>query len=112
MVILETILAVGHVFLSWLGVLIIMQGATRATGIVISSFITPGGDTLSYSKPSLILCRSIIFGMEFMVAADVIKTMIVPDFANISLLGSLVIIRTILSYFLSIEVAALERKGL
>jgi uncharacterized membrane protein len=45
----------------------------------------------------------LVFGLEFFIAADVLKTLVTPTRDEILLLGAVVIIRTILGYFLSKE---------
>ena len=44
--------------------------------------------------------RMIILGLEFIVAADVIETTTAPDYYTLGILGSLVLIRTFLTYFI------------
>jgi len=45
----------------------------------------------------------IIFGLEFLIAADVLCTVIRPTLDEIAVLGSIVVIRTLLGYFLQKE---------
>lgn len=45
----------------------------------------------------------LVFGLEFFIAADVLKTLITPTQQELILLGAVVVIRTILGYFLSRE---------
>jgi len=52
--------------------------------------------------------NSIILGLEFMVGADIVGSLVEPDYYNLGLLGILVLIRTILSYFLNIELESLS----
>ncbi|MBM3306133.1 MAG: DUF1622 domain-containing protein [Candidatus Aminicenantes bacterium] len=47
----------------------------------------------------------LILGLEFMIAADVIATVIHPTIKEIAVLASIVVIRTIISYFLDREMA-------
>ncbi len=47
----------------------------------------------------------LLLGLEFLIAADVIRTITHPTLKDIAVLGSIVIIRTIISYFLEREVA-------
>jgi uncharacterized membrane protein len=46
----------------------------------------------------------ILLGLEFLVAADIIHTIIKPDFEGLIVLGAIVVIRTIISYFLNREI--------
>jgi uncharacterized membrane protein len=54
------------------------------------------------------LGRSIVLAVEFLLASDIIKTIITPDYYEIGMLGALVIIRTVLTYFLNQELSQLE----
>lgn len=51
--------------------------------------------------------RNIVLALEFIVAADIIATITAPDYYAIGILAILVIIRVVLSYFLSKELLAL-----
>jgi len=48
----------------------------------------------------------ILLGLEFLVAADVIHTVIEPSLHEMAILGSIVATRTVLSFFLSREIAS------
>ncbi len=54
--------------------------------------------------------RTIILGLEFIVAADVIATTTAPDYYRVGILASLVAIRTLLTYFMNRELMALSKK--
>lgn len=46
----------------------------------------------------------ILLGLEFMVAGDIIHTVLKPDMNALIILGSIVAIRTVISYFLNKEI--------
>jgi uncharacterized membrane protein len=46
----------------------------------------------------------ILFGLEFLIAADVIRTVLDPSIEEILTLGAIVLIRTIMAHFLSKEI--------
>jgi len=49
--------------------------------------------------------RAILLGLEFLVAGDIIRTVVVaPTFDNVVVLGLIVLIRTFLSFSLQLEV--------
>jgi uncharacterized membrane protein len=51
------------------------------------------------------LGRTILLGLEFLVAADIIRTVAVtPDAGSVAVLGGIVLIRTFLSFSLQLEV--------
>ncbi|MBN1913792.1 MAG: DUF1622 domain-containing protein [Candidatus Omnitrophica bacterium] len=43
----------------------------------------------------------LVLSLEFFIAADIIKTILTPTWESIGMLGAIVIIRTVLSYFLT-----------
>ena len=47
----------------------------------------------------------ILLGLEFLIAADLIDTVIDPNLYDMAVLGSIVAIRTVISYFIEREVA-------
>lgn len=52
----------------------------------------------------------ILTGIEFMIASDIIHTVITREFTDLLFVGLLVIIRTAISFFLGREVAELEHQ--
>jgi len=56
------------------------------------------------NKIRAILGIYILFGLEFMIAADIIHTFIKPTQEDLIVLGTIVAIRTVISYFLGREV--------
>ena len=47
----------------------------------------------------------LLLGLEFLIAADIIGTIAHPTLNDMAILGSIVIIRTVISYFLEKDVA-------
>ena len=54
--------------------------------------------------------RYILLGLEFFIAADVFQTIFLPSWSELGQLFVIVIIRTILSYFLNYEFKIIEKK--
>ena len=52
----------------------------------------------------------LLLGLEFLIAADVILTITYPSLEEIAILASIVVIRTIISYFLDKEMAYSENR--
>jgi uncharacterized membrane protein len=62
-------------------------------------------DTGVYEEYRRLLGRSILLGLEFLVAADIIRTVAIePTFYNVGVLAIIVIIRTFLSFALGLEI--------
>ena len=46
----------------------------------------------------------LVLALEFFIAADIVRTIITPTWESVGILGVIVVIRTILSYFLSKDI--------
>jgi uncharacterized membrane protein len=58
-----------------------------------------------YSSFRRFLGRSILLGLELLVAADIIRTVaIAPTLSSVIVLGGIVVIRTFLSFSLEVEI--------
>lgn len=107
---LMTLLHALRWFLASVGVLIIVMGGIVATYMFFTRFFlsreTDRERELNDVRRELGL--SIVLGLEFILAADVILTIVLPDYYNLGLLAILVVIRTILNYFLDKELMQLS----
>ncbi|MCR9293504.1 MAG: DUF1622 domain-containing protein [bacterium] len=83
------------------GVLVIVAGLVYAT---YRYFSIPPGDQDPFVRLRQDLGRGILLGLEFLVAADIIRTVAVdPTLENVAVLGLIVLIRTVLSMALQVE---------
>ncbi|WP_245622515.1 DUF1622 domain-containing protein [Pseudoxanthomonas dokdonensis] len=57
----------------------------------------------------LSLARWLLLGLEFMLAADIVRTVISPDWNDIGQLAAIAIIRTFLNYFLERDLDTAEK---
>lgn len=85
------------------GVAAIVLGAVLTTGRYLVQLRLPDRH-VAYTRYRLGLARSIILGLELLVAADIIRTVVAPSYANVGLLAIIVAIRTFLSFSLEMEV--------
>ncbi len=46
----------------------------------------------------------LLLGLEFLIAADIIRTIMIPTLEELGILGGIVLVRTVLSYFLNKEI--------
>lgn len=105
-------------FFQWIliitGVIIIIRGGLRAARIFFTKSIFQGKACLEeqYDEIRKMLGLAIIIGLEFILAADVIATIVLPDYYNLGMLVILVFIRTILNYFLDRELHELRSTSL
>ncbi len=85
------------------GVVIIVAGALAATWRFCLRL--RGEPNASYRLYRQDLGRAILLGLEFLVAGDIIRTVVVsPTLENVLVLGLIVLIRTFLSMALQLEV--------
>lgn len=78
-----------------------MYGGVRAAARVLLREIWKRD--ISYNLIRRDFTSKIVFGLEFFIAADVLTTLIAPTQEELMLLAVVVIIRTILGYFLARE---------
>ena len=85
------------------GVVCIVVGAIIATVIALRSLALKRGPV--YAPFRQFLGRSILLGLELLVAADIIKTVAIsPTLESVAVLGGIVLIRTFLSFSLELEI--------
>jgi uncharacterized membrane protein len=86
-----------------IGVLIVVGGALVATArLVIHRAQTTGNYYSLYRQD---VGRAILLGLEFLIAGDLIRTVVVaPTMQNVAVLGLIVLIRTFLSLSLQLEI--------
>jgi uncharacterized membrane protein len=86
------------------GVLIILIGAMVSLArFAIGSARQAGDDRVASFRSDL--GRSILLGLEFLVAADIINTVAIePTLESVAVLAGIVLIRTFLSWSLEVEI--------
>jgi uncharacterized membrane protein len=84
------------------GVAVIVLGAIVATGSAARRLRRGEPSYQPYRRQ---IGRSILLGLEFLVAADIIRTVAVaPTFTSVGVLAVIVLIRTFLSFSLELEI--------
>jgi len=85
------------------GVVVIVAGAILAIG---RFFVRRHGESgQPYKRFRQDLGRAILLGLEFLIAGDIIRTVVVaPTLENVMILGLIVLIRTFLSMAMQLEV--------
>ncbi|MBB2990171.1 putative membrane protein [Mycolicibacterium iranicum] len=90
------------------GAVVIMIGAV----VAIAKFLVALArrNINQFSAVRLTLARFLVLGLEFQLAADVLRTAISPTFEEIGKLAAIAAIRTVLNYFLNREIAQEQRE--
>ena len=87
------------------GVVAIVLGAAVATVIAAGALIRTRAKDEVYHRYRRSLGRSILLGLELLVAADIIRTVaIAPTLESVGVLALIVLIRTFLSFTLELEI--------
>ena len=95
---------VGEVF-DVFGVAIMVFGILIATVLSAPALLRAGERTEALHTYKIRIGRAMLLGLEVLIAADIVKTVALePTIANISALGLLVVVRTFLSWTLSLEI--------
>lgn len=101
MTFVEIVETIGRI-IDGVGVAVIIVGALFAAVSSALRLRRPGGG--AYDNFRQQLGRSILLGLEFLVAADIIKTVaITPTAQSVAVLAGIVLIRTFLSWSLGLE---------
>ena len=92
--------------IEYVGIAVIVAGAFGSLGLFGLRMLrrTADGETLVAGFRSN-LGRSILLGLEFLVAADIINTVAIePTLDSLAVLAGIVLIRTFLSFSLEVEI--------
>ena len=95
-------------------VLMIAIGAIEALGRILVPLLKRDATQGRLRAAWLIRARWLVLGLEFMLAADIVRTAIAPNWNDIGMLASIAVIRTFLNYFLERdlnEAGGLEGRG-
>jgi uncharacterized membrane protein len=99
----EIIETVGKV-IDGIGVAVIALGAIFAGVMTLRKMVGKAGDAYRFFREQL--GRSILLGLEFLVAADIIRTVaLTPTWQSVVVLAGIVLIRTFLSFSLEVEIS-------
>ena len=98
-----------HYCFSIIGVTVIVLGVVQAVKVVAGGIFDNQFSAHLYKQSRSILCQHILVGLEFMVASDVVLTVVAQQVQQLYGLALLVLIRTVLSYFLDKELKELEQ---
>lgn len=95
--------------LNILGALITLWGIIVSLFLFIKKELVHEMDSVKYNEQVRIKLGSyLVLALEFFIAGDIIKTIITPTWQGLGVLGAIVVIRTILSYFLTKDLEKYE----
>ena len=91
------------------GALVIILEVVRTTGLYVYGFFRRERHNIHQLRYDL--GHSMVMGLEFQVAADILKTALAPQWADMALLGALIAVRTVLNYLLERELAHISQEN-
>ncbi len=92
-----------------LSVITIFIGAIDAVFRMLPALRVRRGSHGARRSAWLSLARWLLLGLEFMLAADIVRTVISPDWNDIGQLAAIAVIRTFLNFFLERDLDAAEK---
>ena len=96
--------AVGYLKLAVEAVGAAIVGLGALATVVVYLLSVFGIRKRSYTEIRLFLGRYLALGLEFQLGADILSTAVAPTIAEVEILAAIVVIRTVLNYFLSKEI--------
>ncbi len=103
--ILHTIINITSTTLNIIGALITIWGIIVSLFEFLKKEILKRKEAIQLNEAIRIKLGSyLVLALEFFIASDIIKTIITPTWESLGILGAIVIIRTILSYFLTKDI--------
>jgi uncharacterized membrane protein len=91
--------------ISSVAVLIVAWGAAEAAFTLLTRIV---GRNTTHGQRKAVWRRMgvwLLLGLEFELAADIVETVIAPDWTDIGQLGAIAVVRTFLNYFLEKDLA-------
>ena len=100
----EIIFVISEV-IDFAGVVIIALGALMGVVLCAQDLLRQERPVDAYSRLRTFLGRSLLLGLEFLVAGDIIKTVAIePTFDSVIVLAIIVLVRTVLSLSIDVEI--------
>jgi uncharacterized membrane protein len=97
--------------LEFLSVLMVAIGAIEAIIRLAPALRVRGGSQSARRAAFLSLGRWLVLGLEFMLAADIVDTVISPTWEDLGQLAAIALIRTFLNYFLERDLDAAQKEA-
>ncbi|MBI2830476.1 MAG: DUF1622 domain-containing protein [Chloroflexi bacterium] len=82
----------------------VILGLVELVQVEVRRFKSGDGKAIAFDKIRFDIGAHLLLGLEFLIAADIIRSVIGPTLEELAILGGIVTIRTVLSYFLGKEV--------
>lgn len=111
MEIVNSVVRVVTIAISAVGALVVVWGVLQAMAGFVSLKVAPRGErpVLESETVRQKLGDHLLLGLEIFIAADIISSVVSPTWDKVGILAAIVGIRTVLSYFLRMELRQASR---
>ena len=82
----------------------VILGLIEFVQVETRRFKNGGEKAAAFDKIRFDIGVHLLLGLEFLIAADIIRSVVNPNLEQLAILGGIVTIRTVLSYFLGKEI--------
>jgi len=82
----------------------VIRGLIDLIRVEMSSLKSARDTSVTFERIRYDIGFHLLLGLEFLIAADIIRTILRPTLDELAILGGIVAIRTVISYFLGKEV--------
>jgi uncharacterized membrane protein len=106
---MELVLGAAATALELVGAAVILIAAVQVVVFMIVGLVREHTVSLGAWRSSL--GKGLVLGLEFLIGADVLRTILAPSLEELALLGGVVLLRTILSFSIEFELRQLEKRG-
>lgn len=113
MEIIKAVLKVTTLCIDIFSAVVLAIGVARCAKNIIKAIFfkhTVRGRYFTILQAKVDLGSNVLLGLEILIVADILKTIINPSLTDIVVLGSIVIIRTVISVFLNKEIETLDKE--
>lgn len=108
--ILPTVLGVAIFLANLTGGIVVLVAIVRGLISYVVDLIRMGGENVPKEAIRLSLGRSLALALEFQLGADIMGTALNPTLQDIELLAAIVVLRTVLNFFLGRELRDAQRR--
>ncbi len=107
---LPTVLGAAIFLANLAGGVVVLVAIVRGLISYAVDLVRTGGENVPKEAIRLSLGRSLALALEFQLGADILGTALNPTLQDIELLAAIVILRTVLNYFLGRELGEAQRR--
>ena len=94
----------GATFVDLVGVIIMLLGFLIAVGRFLPTLRKPAESIMEVQRIRCLLGTYLVFALELMIVSDLVHSVIQRNLEDLYFLGAIVVLRTLISYFLSKDI--------